>query len=56
VLDFLQRSGRDPYATLRDVDGVLGDAESGLSALRRVLDETRFSELLDDHLDTLMRA
>jgi hypothetical protein len=56
VLDFLRRSGRDPYATLRDVDGVLGDAESGLSALRRVFDETRFSELLDDHLDTLMRA
>lgn len=56
VLDFLRRSGRDPYATLRDVDGVLGDAESGMSILRRVLDETRFSELLDDHLDTLMRA
>lgn len=56
VLDFLRRSGRDPYATLKDVDGVLGDAESGLSAVRRVLDETRFSELLDDHLDTLMRA
>jgi hypothetical protein len=56
VLDFLRRSGRDPYTTLRDVDGVLGDAESGLSALRRVLDETRFSELLDDHLDTLMQA
>jgi hypothetical protein len=24
--------------------------------VRRVLDETRFSDLLDDHLDTLMRA
>jgi hypothetical protein len=56
VLDFLRRSARDPYTTLRDVDGVLGDAESGLSGVRRVLDETRFSELLDDHLDTLMRA
>jgi hypothetical protein len=56
VLDFLRRNARDPYATLRNVDGVLGDAESGLGALRRALDETRFSELLDDHLDTLMRA
>lgn len=56
VLDFLSRSGRDPYATLRDVDEVLGHTESGLKSLGQVLDETRFSELLDDHLDTLMRA
>lgn len=56
VLDFLRRSGRDPYATLRDVDGVLGDAQTGVSLVRQILDETRFSELLDDHLDTLMHA
>lgn len=56
VLDFLRRSGRDPYRTLRDVDAVLGDAASGMSTLQRVLAETGFSELLDDHLDTLMRA
>jgi hypothetical protein len=56
VLDFLRRSGRDPYTTLRDIDRVLSDAESGVSSLRRILDETRFSELLDDHLDMLMRA
>jgi hypothetical protein len=56
VLNFLRGSGRDPYTTLRDVDGVLGDAEAGLGAVLRVLDETGFSELLDDHLDTLMRA
>jgi hypothetical protein len=56
VLDFLRRSGRDPYTTLRDVDGVLSDAEAGLSGVQRVLDERGAAELLDDHLDTLMRA
>lgn len=56
VLTFLRRSGRDPYTTLRDVNGVLSDAEAGLSGVRRVLDETGAAELLDDHLDTLMRA
>lgn len=56
VLDFLRRSGRDPYTTLRNVDEVLGDADSGLKGVRRALDETGTAELLDDHLDTLMRA
>jgi hypothetical protein len=56
VLNFLRRSGRDPYATLRNVDEVLGDAESGLKGVQHVLDETGAEELLNDHLDTLMRA
>ena len=56
VLSFLRRRGCDPYGTLRDVDGVLGDAETGVHVVRQALKETRFCELLDDHLDTLMRA
>jgi hypothetical protein len=56
VLNFLRRSGRDPYATLRNVDEVLGDAESGLKGVQHVLDETGAEELLNDHLDILMRA
>ena len=56
VLDFLNRSGRDPYTTLRDVNELLRHAGSGLSAFETLLGDTGFSELLDDHLDTLMRA
>lgn len=56
VLQFLNDNRRDPYATLREPERTLSDAQVGLAALRAVMEKTGFLELLDDHLDTLMRS
>lgn len=56
TLRYLRQSRRDPYRTLRDVPDLLDDAATGLQRTKDALDETGFLELLDDHIDTLMRA
>lgn len=56
VIDFLQRSQRDPYTTMNDIDATLGDAHSGLVESRNILRQSGFLDLVDDHLDTVMRG
>lgn len=56
VLEFLAKSGRDPYGTIQDLGDVLSDAEQGLRYAKQTLDDTGFLDLLDEHLDTVMRG
>jgi hypothetical protein len=56
VLEFLDRTARDPYTTLRSVDEVLNDAEYGLQNAQAALDASGFLEMLDDHLESVMSA
>lgn len=54
VLEFVRETRRDPYGTFSNIIQVLDDAREGIVYARRVLDETGFLELLDEHFDTLM--
>lgn len=56
VIDFVHRTQRDPYTAMADIDETLGDAHGGLVGTRDVLRQNGFLDLLDDHLDTVMRA
>lgn len=56
VIEFLRRSGRDPYDTFADIDQTLNNAYWGVTEARRQMDRAGFLHLLDDHLDVVMRS
>jgi hypothetical protein len=56
VLEFLDRTERDPYTTLRSVDEVLSDVEYGLQNAQAALASSGFLDMLDDHLESVLTA
>lgn len=56
VLEFIRETDRDVYATFRRISELLYTAAHGIDHTRRILEETGFLDMLDDHFDTVMRG
>ncbi|MHB8465602.1 MAG: hypothetical protein ACYDH6_23495 [Acidimicrobiales bacterium] len=56
VIEFLDRSDRDPYTTIVTIDQTLDDAHEGLIRAKSELQAAGFLAILDDHIDTIMRG